>query len=152
MGPGSGWRPNGRVSVPYQVQRCASASPSPYDLTPLESHALSSHHLPLTLTDHLHPLRSPASFLLQHTHTHKYSHSTLALALLYVCVENQPETELCKVKLKKADIEKLTLAIEELYYFEFILDDLPVRGFIGQYEEQMLPGTWVNLRAVFAPP
>eukprot|EP00038_Savillea_parva_P007891 m.173148 g.173148 ORF g.173148 m.173148 type:complete len:588 (+) comp13650_c0_seq1:41-1804(+) len=55
--------------------------------------------------------------------------------------EDVKDTQLCTVKLKPADIEKLTNAIEELYYFEFVLDDLPVRGFIGQYEEQVLPGT-----------
>jgi hypothetical protein len=41
------------------------------------------------------------------------------------------------VRLKRDDINKLVDAIEQLYYFEFVVDDLPVRGFIGQYEEQV---------------
>lgn len=48
------------------------------------------------------------------------------------------------MKLRKADVEKLTMAIEELYYFEFVVDDLPVRGFIGQYEDQVIPGAYVT--------
>eukprot|EP00794_Sanderia_malayensis_P011974 gene11974-13211_t len=42
---------------------------------------------------------------------------------------------LCKVQLKAKDVEILFHAIEDLYYYEFIIDDLPVRGFIGHLEE-----------------
>ena len=28
-------------------------------------------------------------------------------------------------------MEQLRQAIEELYYFEFVVDDLPIRGFVG---------------------
>lgn len=32
-------------------------------------------------------------------------------------------------------IEQLHEAIEELFYFEFILDDIPIWGFVGYIEE-----------------
>eukprot|EP00051_Salpingoeca_urceolata_P001614 m.42431 g.42431 ORF g.42431 m.42431 type:complete len:600 (+) comp11544_c0_seq1:4586-6385(+) len=51
-------------------------------------------------------------------------------------VENE---ELCEVKLSPQEIHQLRDAIEDLYYFEFIIDDLPVRGFVGQLEERVLP-------------
>ncbi|XP_025091367.1 transmembrane 9 superfamily member 1-like [Pomacea canaliculata] len=43
--------------------------------------------------------------------------------------------ELCKVKYSEKDLELLRTAIEDLYYFEFVIDDIPVRGFIGHLEE-----------------
>jgi len=50
--------------------------------------------------------------------------------------------KLCSVQLNPEDIEKLKAAIEDLYYFEFIVDDIPMRGFIGQLEEgNILPHT-----------
>ena len=45
------------------------------------------------------------------------------------------EVELCKATIKSAEIKQLQDAIEDLYYFEFVLDDLPIRGFIGHFEE-----------------
>ncbi|KAK2147230.1 hypothetical protein LSH36_563g03039 [Paralvinella palmiformis] len=42
---------------------------------------------------------------------------------------------LCKAKLSDPDLTTLRDAIEDLYYFEFVLDDIPVRGFIGHLEE-----------------
>ncbi|XP_065652076.1 transmembrane 9 superfamily member 1 isoform X2 [Hydra vulgaris] len=41
----------------------------------------------------------------------------------------------CTKSMNEKDIEQLKHAIEDLYYFEFILDDLPIRGFIGHLEE-----------------
>lgn len=32
-------------------------------------------------------------------------------------------------------IEQLHEAIEELFYFEFVLDDIPIWGFVGYIEE-----------------
>ena len=55
--------------------------------------------------------------------------------------EDIKSRDLCTLKLNYNDVEKLRNAIEDLYYFEFVLDDLPVRGFIGQLEEQLMPGT-----------
>ncbi|KAK2560122.1 Transmembrane 9 superfamily member 1 [Acropora cervicornis] len=58
---------------------------------------------------------------------------------------------LCTVTLKEKDVERLKEAIEDLYYFEFVLDDLPMRGFIGHLEESgFLPHThkvflWAHL-------
>eukprot|EP00041_Stephanoeca_diplocostata_P036100 m.1300398 g.1300398 ORF g.1300398 m.1300398 type:complete len:595 (+) comp24803_c0_seq2:267-2051(+) len=54
--------------------------------------------------------------------------------------EDISSRDLCTLKLNYNDVEKLRNAIEDLYYFEFVLDDLPVRGFIGQLEEQLMPG------------
>eukprot|EP00058_Branchiostoma_floridae_P011604 XP_002597092.1 hypothetical protein BRAFLDRAFT_105034 [Branchiostoma floridae] len=47
-------------------------------------------------------------------------------------VEN---AELCKLTLNDEDLEQLKEAIEDLYYFEFVLDELPIRGFIGHLDE-----------------
>lgn len=32
-------------------------------------------------------------------------------------------------------VDELREAIEELYYFEFVLDDIPIWGFVGYIEE-----------------
>ncbi|KAM7437452.1 Transmembrane 9 superfamily member 1 [Porites harrisoni] len=59
--------------------------------------------------------------------------------------------ELCIVTLNQKEINQLKEAIEDLYYFEFVLDDLPLRGFIGHLEEgSFLPHThkvflWAHL-------
>lgn len=48
-------------------------------------------------------------------------------------------------------VDELRQAIEELYYFEFVLDDIPIRGFVGYMEESgFLPhthkiGLWSHL-------
>ncbi|XP_057308741.1 transmembrane 9 superfamily member 1-like [Hydractinia symbiolongicarpus] len=65
--------------------------------------------------------------------------------------QNVKDIVLCAESLKLKDIDELRHAIEELYYFEFILDDLPIRGFIGHLEESgFLPHThkihlWTHL-------
>lgn len=51
-------------------------------------------------------------------------------------LEKSTEQVLCKLQLNAADIERLVHAIEELFFFEFVLDDLPVRGFVGKFEEE----------------
>ncbi|GFT99098.1 transmembrane 9 superfamily member 1 [Nephila pilipes] len=43
--------------------------------------------------------------------------------------------KLCTLSLNEQEISQLKEAIEDLYYFEFILDDLPLHGFIGHLEE-----------------
>ncbi|KAL7977768.1 hypothetical protein Chor_009717 [Crotalus horridus] len=51
----------------------------------------------------------------------------------------------------RQNVERLRQAIEELYYFEFVVDDLPLRGFVGYMEESgFLPhthkiGLWTHL-------
>lgn len=52
--------------------------------------------------------------------------------------EKLDKTSLCTLKLEKNDLEQLSEAIEDQYYFEFILDDLPIRNFIGHVEEGRL--------------
>lgn len=42
---------------------------------------------------------------------------------------------LCTMKIEEADLLKLREEIEELYYFEMVADDLPMRSFIGRFEE-----------------
>lgn len=59
--------------------------------------------------------------------------------------------QLCQLQLDAQQIDQLKEAVEELYYFEFVLDDLPVRGFVGYLEEStFLPhthkvGLWTHL-------
>ncbi|CAH1776014.1 unnamed protein product [Owenia fusiformis] len=43
--------------------------------------------------------------------------------------------DLCKVTLSAEDLTTIRDAIEDLYYFEFVIDEIPVRGFIGHLEE-----------------
>lgn len=45
------------------------------------------------------------------------------------------EKLLCRLKLTPKDVHKLKDTIEDLYYFEFVIDDIPVRGFVGHLEE-----------------
>lgn len=49
--------------------------------------------------------------------------------------ENAKDVELCKLSLNDHEIDQLRDAIEDLYYFEFVIDDIPVRGFVGRLEE-----------------
>lgn len=43
---------------------------------------------------------------------------------------------LCSFELKHDELEHMIEAIEELYYFEFVLDGIPMRGFLGRFEEE----------------
>lgn len=49
--------------------------------------------------------------------------------------QDADKKELCKVTFKENDLQLLRDAIEDLYYFEFVIDEIPVRGFIGHLEE-----------------
>lgn len=76
----------------------------------------------------------------------------MALAMHEIHFKEAVQNEvLCTVTLKEKDVERLKEAIEDLYYFEFVLDDLPMRGFIGHLEESgFLPHThkvflWAHL-------
>ncbi len=53
-------------------------------------------------------------------------------------LENFNNKKLCTLDLSYDDINALRLAIEEFYYFEFVVDDIPIRGFVGQVEETNL--------------
>ncbi|KAG8455382.1 hypothetical protein GDO86_001541 [Hymenochirus boettgeri] len=65
--------------------------------------------------------------------------------------KNMEKETLCEMKLSVSQVEELRKAIEELYYFEFVLDDIPIRGFLGYMEESgFLPhthkiGLWSHL-------
>jgi transmembrane 9 superfamily protein 1 len=52
--------------------------------------------------------------------------------------EDFSHKKLCSLTLNLNDMEGLRLAIEEFYYFEFVIDDIPIRGFVGQVEETNL--------------
>jgi len=69
--------------------------------------------------------------------------------------ESFQRKELCSRELGEKEVERLQEAIEDLYYFEFVYDDLPVRGFIGHLEEgSFLPHhhktyLWTHLHFAF---
>ena len=46
--------------------------------------------------------------------------------------DNRP---LCRIQINPTDLEMLRNAIEEHYYFEFVIDDIPIRNFVGYLEE-----------------
>ncbi|KAJ8406985.1 hypothetical protein AAFF_G00292610 [Aldrovandia affinis] len=64
---------------------------------------------------------------------------------------NTERRTLCKLSLSETEVEQLREAIEELFYFEFVLDDIPIWGFVGYMEESgFLPhshkvGLWTHL-------
>ncbi len=44
--------------------------------------------------------------------------------------------------MNEQDLEQMRSSIEELFYFEFVTDDIPMRGFIGHFEEgNLIPHT-----------
>ncbi|XP_029385036.1 transmembrane 9 superfamily member 1 isoform X2 [Echeneis naucrates] len=49
--------------------------------------------------------------------------------------ENVEKKTLCQLILSEKQVDQLREAIEELYYFEFVLDDIPIWGFVGYIEE-----------------
>eukprot|EP01137_Pigoraptor_chileana_P014786 Opistho-2@69879 len=53
--------------------------------------------------------------------------------------EDLDNAKLCDKTLSAGDLERLHSAIEEWYYFEFVLDDIPMHGLIGSLEEQAFP-------------
>ena len=58
-------------------------------------------------------------------------------------MENQ---EICTKNFDSKEIKQLIEAIQKNYYFEFIIDDLPVRGFIGSYDsESSTPHLFLHL-------
>ncbi|XP_077592666.1 transmembrane 9 superfamily member 1 isoform X1 [Stigmatopora nigra] len=65
--------------------------------------------------------------------------------------ENVEKKTLCHLMLSEKEVDQLREAIEELYYFEFMLDDIPIWGFVGYIEESgFLPhshkvGLWTHL-------
>lgn len=49
--------------------------------------------------------------------------------------ENMQNRKLCDLVLSEEEVQYLREAIEEHYYYEFVVDDIPVRDFIGHLEE-----------------
>lgn len=68
---------------------------------------------------------------------------------------NLEKKNLCTLNLKQKELEKLSEAIEDQYYFEFVVDDLPLRNFIGHLKEgRLFPHThkilfWTQYEFVF---
>ncbi|XP_064359409.1 transmembrane 9 superfamily member 1-like [Dromaius novaehollandiae] len=62
-----------------------------------------------------------------------------------------PRAPLCTLRLGPDEVEQLRAAVEALYYFEFVVDELRVRGFVGAVEEGGGPphgrrlGLWTHL-------
>lgn len=69
--------------------------------------------------------------------------------------ESQPKTKLCSRLIDEKDLKTLKQAVEEYYYFEFVVDNFPFRGFLGHFEEgPILPHAhklylWNNLEFKF---
>ncbi|XP_066578935.1 transmembrane 9 superfamily member 1 isoform X2 [Amia ocellicauda] len=65
--------------------------------------------------------------------------------------QNTERRTLCQLTLTDTEVEQLREAVEELYYFEFVLDEIPIWGFVGYMEESgFLPhshkvGLWTHL-------
>eukprot|EP00117_Sycon_ciliatum_P021350 scpid61340/ scgid18742/ Transmembrane 9 superfamily member 1 len=53
--------------------------------------------------------------------------------------KDTPETALCTLTPTGEELSRLRSAVEDLYYFEFVLDDIRLRGFLGRMEEHMFP-------------
>ncbi|KAI9542791.1 Transmembrane 9 super member 1 [Dissostichus eleginoides] len=76
----------------------------------------------------------------------------MAESLYYIRFrENVEKKPLCTLTLSEKQVDELREAIEELFYFEFVLDDIPILGFVGYIEESgFLPhshkvGLWTHL-------
>ena len=53
--------------------------------------------------------------------------------------KNVESAELCSLKFNGEELQQLKDAVEDLFYFEFVLDDVRMRGFIGRMEEHIFP-------------
>jgi transmembrane 9 superfamily protein 3 len=60
-------------------------------------------------------------------------------------LEDMPKTSYCEQTMTKQDIVKLVYAIQQNYWFEMYVDDLPLWGFIGKYEQQQSGKYEVNM-------
>ena len=70
-------------------------------------------------------------------------------------MQDKEKTKLCTRKITQKDLNKLKDAVEDLYYFEFVVDDIIFKGFIGHFEEgPILPHQhniylWNHLHFIF---
>lgn len=58
-------------------------------------------------------------------------------------------TVLCKAHLTANEVEQFKHAIENLYYFELLYDDLPIRGFVGSVATEVRNGEHTNVYYLF---
>ena len=49
--------------------------------------------------------------------------------------ENDEDHLLCEMELNEKELDQLREAVEELYYFEMVADEIPIRSFLGQFTE-----------------
>lgn len=56
---------------------------------------------------------------------------------------------LCKIHLAKEEVQEFKDAIEKLYYFEMLYDDLPIRGFVGTMGVEIRGGVEVKTYYLF---
>lgn len=54
---------------------------------------------------------------------------------LFSSLEKIDNHQLCRTQINSHDLEMFREAIEEHYYFEFVIDDIPIRNFVGYLEE-----------------
>ena len=52
---------------------------------------------------------------------------------------DSPSTQLCVLTPNVEELNQLKSAVEDLYYFEFVIDDVRLRAFLGRMEEHMFP-------------
>ncbi|KAI6661567.1 Transmembrane 9 superfamily member 1 [Oopsacas minuta] len=70
--------------------------------------------------------------------------------------EDKAKTKLCTKHIGQKDLDKFKSAVEDLYYFEFVVDDIIFKGFIGHFEEgPILPHQhnlylWNHLHFIFS--
>jgi hypothetical protein len=58
-------------------------------------------------------------------------------------------SELCDAHLTEQEVQDFKLAIEKLYYFEMLYDDLPIRGFVGTMGSEIRGGEEVKTYYLF---
>jgi len=49
--------------------------------------------------------------------------------------KNVKDVPLCEMNLQEKELNQLREAVEELYYFEMVADEIPMRSFLGQFTE-----------------
>ena len=50
--------------------------------------------------------------------------------------QDHPKTDYCMVDLSKAQYELFTYAIKNHYWYQMYIDDLPIWGIVGEYDEK----------------
>ena len=68
-------------------------------------------------------------------------------------MDNVPWRLLCEQQFSREDLQRFAHAIEDDFYFEMFVDDLPMWGYIGEVEgEDLLLGDLEKARRYLYPP